>query len=205
MVQDKTIVKMVSLAYFGFSIALAIYYYSFLNMRDERFGALILALFLGFFAMFGGIGYVLKMFSEPDFTIENSWVKLRNAGTKDEYKDLFLRIRNKGKTKAIDCKVKIKVKGRGEDDYQLILPHPVYERRTSINSGDRIIVQLCQVPKKSLNVAIRTILQQPLVLPKGEKYVLEVRMTGDNFPRKKLHNIELDLSSWGNVGIVLDC
>jgi len=201
MVQDKTIVKFVSLAYLGLSLALVICCYLFLNWRGELV-MLIIALVGGFFVMLSGLGYVLKILSAPDFIIKNPRVDPYDVGTKDEFKDVLFKIRNKGKTKAIDCKFEIKVKDSGKEFVQLRKP---IDKKTSINSGDEITINLCNVRKISSNVIINTGINQCLLLDRGKKYPLELKITGDNFQVKKISDFELDLSSWKNIGIILDC
>jgi hypothetical protein len=204
MVQRKIVSFLFLLSYLVVSVAIILYLYCYTQFTDWV-GLISLLLFGGLFVL-EGLGQILKILRDPRLKIMGSGVKTDYVDTKDEFKDVYFVVVNEGKREAQGCRVKVKIKGISDDFEVLKLNFPSDDGRFNIEPNERKPVSLCHVEKKGLRVSI-PIVEHPYsrVLEKGQNYQLQFLFFGKNIEDRQVHRLRLDLSSWENVGIRLDC
>lgn len=138
--------------------------------------------------------------------IKSPRMEVHKPYVRDEVKSLFLDIRNNGKIEARGCQAKIKVVGKW-DEFETLLPDfPSTVETFNVLAKDKRTICLCQVRKQlptTTVIHIARIGTYP-ALTKGI-YDLDLRIVGENFANRKTHKLQLDISSWENIGIALDC
>lgn len=195
MVQGRTVTIICLLAYCIISVGVLFYANSFWTLTVGEWIALItLMVFAGVFVL-EGLNLILKQVDKPKIKIEGARVEIHNEGTEGAFKDLYFDIWNEGGQQASDSKVKVKVKGVWVD---LLASFPM-----DLYPDDKKSVHLCQVIKSDEKVKIGG--RSDSSLDRGQAYTLDMRFYGRNFKDRKSHRLKLDLSSWENIGIILDC
>lgn len=146
--------------------------------------------------------------------IKNPRVEIDNLGTKDEFKSLFFDIKNNGKIEAKECRITIVVKGILDNSREIVnpnLPTAIDRGVFNIMPNCPVSINLGQVTKERPTTC-EIYAEDPdakrlgrfVTLTKGT-YKLEASLAGRNFSHKKVHRFRLDLTSWENIGISLDC
>lgn len=195
MVQGRTVTIICLLAYCIISVSVLFYANSFWTLTVGEWIALItLMVFAGVFVL-EGLNLILKQVDKPKIKIEGTRVEIHNEDTEGAFKDLYFDIWNEGGQQASDSKVKVKVKGVWVD---LLWSFPM-----DLYPDDKKSVHLCQVIKSDEKVKIGG--RSDTSLDRGKVYTLDMRFYGRNFKDRKSHRLKLDLSSWENIGIILDC
>jgi len=201
MVQEKSVTLITLLAYFlVLACTIAYAYYNLALDAGNWIQLFILLIALGVF-MLEGLGQILRALKQSKLKIIDSRTETRNKGTEGEFKDIYFVIENVGGQQAEDCKIKTKVKRAWQDSCSLssgildIYPH------------DKKDIRLCQVVKSSREVEILCTCKDEKFPPLeiGETYEIEIEFYCRNFNDQKIHRLKLDLSSWNNIGIRLDC
>ncbi len=194
MVQGRIVAIISLVAYFIISITTIIYAYYCLNLEVSVWIPLIsLLVFAGVF-MLSGLGEILKVLRHPKLKIVDYNVNVEKKDTEGEYKDIFFIIQNVGGEEAVGCEIWMTVENY--DSYRLRgVPFPlVIDKKESIHF-QRVIKNTRKTSLLSRKYPI---------LDMGKVYDCKVRFYG-NFRDKKFHQFKLDLSSWENIGIILDC
>lgn len=146
--------------------------------------------------------------------IKNLRVEIQNLDTKHEFKNLFFDVENNGKTEAKGCRIKIVVKGIWDNTREIVnpnLPAAIDRGVFNIMPNYPVSINLGQVTKEQPTTC-EIYTEDPdakrlgrfVTLTKGT-YKLEISLVGRNFTHKKFHRFRLDLTSWKNIGIKLDC
>ena len=194
MVQGKTVSVLVLLLSLLISIFSLIYAYCFLELNVNDWIALGSLLLLGWIFMLSSLGEILKVLRQPKLKIVRSYVDIKNEGTTGEFKDVYCVIENAGGEKATDCEIEVTVEnhnsyclGCGTFDLKPDKKKPIRFQQIIKSTG-----KTSDTSEKSPTLII------------GHVYECEVTFYGKNF-RKKTRHLKLDLSSWENVGIILDC
>jgi archaellum component FlaG (FlaF/FlaG flagellin family) len=132
--------------------------------------------------------------------IINPRKEIHNQGTEHEFKSLLFDIKNNGKVEAKGCKAMLRVSGQWNES-ETLSPDSF-----NILAKDKYPIHLCTVEKKyktTTVILIKNTGTRP-ALTKGI-YDLDLCIVGENFANGKTHRLKLDLSSWENIGIKLDC
>lgn len=195
MVQGKHISILVVLSYLTAVVATILYLYHFTEFADWV-GLVSILLLVGIF-MLDGLAHILKVLKQPKLKILNPHVKTQNKGTRHEFKDVYFDVWNDSGQEAIEIQIKVKVKELWQDFY--LLP----PRYVDLIPDGRKTFHLCQPIKSEEKVIIGGIRNLPL--DRGQIYEVDIRLYGRNFRDRKTRRLKLDLSSWENIGIILDC
>jgi hypothetical protein len=140
---------------------------------------------------------IARMLKEPRLRIVDSIRQLHKEGSEGEFMDISLVIKNTGGERADDCIVYAKVKCVSENPYNISgVPF-------SLNAGDQKKIRFLQIIKSEQQV--RSLSGNSPTLDKGKLYEYEITFSGANFKDEKKHRLKLDLSSWENIGVILDC
>lgn len=143
-----------------------------------------------------GLNALLKMLGEPKLKIVRSKIEPYHKGTEGEYKDLYLIVKNIGGKEAIDCQIKAKARGMSQEPYYVTgVPF-------SLNAGNEKSIRFQQVIKSEQKVQPN--FGRGPIMERGKVYEYETNFYG-NFKDTKAHRLKLDLTSWENIRVVLDC
>jgi len=158
--------------------------------------ALSSLLVLGVSVLRYGLKALLKMLERPKLKIVRSKIESQYVGVAGEYKDLYLIVQNVGGQEAIDCLVKANVKSMSQEPYYVVgVPF-------SLNAGNEKNIRFQQVIKSEQKV--QPISEKGPIMDRGNIYEYEIYFYG-NFKDTKAHRLRLDLTSWENIGVILDC
>lgn len=185
---------MAILAYLAIIIAFIGYLLFYTNFSDWL--ALVSLFLSGGIVLGYGLNAILKMLGQPRMKIVGSKIESHNVGTEGEFKDVYLLVKNVGGKEAIDCLIKAKIRGMSQESYYLI------GTPFSLKAGDDRSVHFQQVIKNEQKV--RPLSEKASIMDRGNVYEYEINFYG-NFKDEKTHRLKLDLSSWENIRIILDC
>ena len=192
---DTRIVFLAILVCLTSIIAFVVYLHLYTSFSDWlALAALILSGVIVMERISSAIARILK---EPHLRIVDSRREVRNEGSAGELMDLYLTIKNSGGTQAEDCNMQAEVKGVLTHPYR-ITPMPF-----SLNAGDRKEIHFQQIIKSEQKV--RSLSNKSPTLNRGRIYEYEITFFGANFKDEKKHKLKLDLTSWDNLGVILDC
>jgi hypothetical protein len=159
-------------------------------------------------------GFKPYLIKNVSLKIKNIRVESSNVGTKHEFKDLIFDIKNNGKIEAIDSRIEVEAKDTWDNTREWVNPNlPVHIERGTFNiaPNDKKTIHFGYVDKKQPTTCLIYVqssdvqrLKEFTTLTKGI-YSLEIRFIGKNFTDNKIHRLKLDLSSWKNIGMKLDC
>lgn len=196
MVQARTVWIIALVSYLVVFITILTYAQSLKLLTGDWIQLFLLLVAVGVL-MFNFVGQILKALKQPKLKILNPQVKIQSKGTQGEFKDVDFDVWNDAGQEAIEIQIKVKVKGLWQDFY--LLP----PRYNDIIPDGRRTFRLCQPIKSEEKVVIGN--RKNLPLDRGKMYDIEIRFYGKNFRDRKTHRLKLDLSSWENIGIILDC
>jgi len=194
MVQGKTVSIIILLISLLISIFTLVYVHYFLELNINDWIALVSLLLLGWIFMLSGLGEILKVLRHPKLKIVDSDVKVEKKGTEGEYKDVFFIIQNVGGEEAVGCDVWVEVENHNSYRLSGVPFSLVIDKKRPIHF-QRVIKG---------NIKTSPLSENSPILDIGKVYDCRVRFYG-NFRDKKIHQFKLDLSSWENIGIILDC
>jgi hypothetical protein len=140
---------------------------------------------------------IARILKEPRLRIIGSRKEPHNEGSEGEFLDLYLTIKNTGGEQANDCDVYAEVKGVSKNPY--CITHMPF----SLKAGDSTEIHFQQIIKSEQKA--RSLSNKSPTLDKGRTYEYEITFFGANFKDEKKHRLKLDLSSWKNIGVILDC
>lgn len=183
------------LLYFTVVITFIVYLLFYTEFSDW----LVLAsLFLSGVIILGyGLNAILKMLGQPKLKIIGSKIESCKVDTEGEYKDVYFLVKNVGGQEAIDCLIRAKVKDTSETPYYVV--------RTpfSLQAGNDRPIHFQQVIKSEQK--IRPLSNKNPTLDRGRIYDYEITFFSANFKDEKKHRLKLDLTSWENIKVILDC
>lgn len=190
---DTKIILLAILVYLTIIIASFAYLFFYTSFSD--WWPLISLLPAGVLIL-SGLNALLKRLGRPKLKIVRSKIEPQNEGTEGEYKDLYLIVQNVGGEEAIDCLVKANVKSMSQEPYYVVgVPF-------SLNAGNEKNIRFQQVIKSEQKV--QPISEKGPIMDRGNIYEYEIYFYG-NFKDTKAHRLRLDLTSWENIGVILDC
>lgn len=142
--------------------------------------------------------WLSKIGEEPRLKIIGSRRESHNEGSEGEYIDIYLLIKNVGGARADDCNIHAMVKGVTKNSFYL--NHMPF----SLDANDeREGIHFQQIIKSGHNTSALT--EKSPKLEMGRIYEYEITFSGANFKDTKKHKLKLDLSSWENIKVILDC
>jgi len=190
---DTKIVFLAILVYLTIVIAFVAYLFPYMSF--SYWLALSSLLVLGVSVLRYGLKALLKMLERPKLKIVRSKIESQHVGAAGEYKDLYLIVQNVGGQEAIDCQVKAKVRGSQEPYYVAGVPF-------SLEAHNEKSIRFQQVIKSEQKVQPN--FGRGPIMDRGNIYEYEIYFYG-NFKDTKAHRLRLDLTSWENIGVILDC
>jgi len=158
----------------------------------------LLSLFLsGVLVLERILNAVLRILGEPRLKLVDSVRKPYNEDSEGEYMELYLTIKNIGGGQAIDCNIHAKAKNISKKPY-LISRIPF-----SLDAGVTAEILFHQIIKSEQTT--RSLFKNSPKLKRGEVYEYEIGFSGANFKDEKVHRLKLDLTSWENIRVIIDC
>jgi hypothetical protein len=186
------VIILLYLAFVGMVVAYLLYYTDFSGWLT-----LLSVILTGVVIMERFADRLSKILKEPRLKVIDSRRKSHGEGSEGEYLDIYLIIKNTGGEWAEDCKVYAKVKHISENSYNISgVPF-------SLNAGDSKEIHFLRIIKSEHKT--RDLTGGTPTLDRGKIYEYEITFSGANFEAKKKHRLKLDLSSWENIKVILDC
>lgn len=140
---------------------------------------------------------IARMLKEPRLKIVGFSKVVHNEDSEGEFIDLYFTVKNTGGDRAEDCEIRAKVKSISKDFYY------VTHMPFSLNAGIDTKIYFQQIIKNEQRT--RSLSKNSPILEIGKIYEYEIRFSGVNFKDEKKHKLKLDLSSWENIEVILDC
>ena len=191
----NAIILVIILLYLAFASVVIFYLFSYTNFLDWL--ALSALVFSGVIATERIAQWLSKIGEEPSLKIIGSTTEFHSKGSEGEYMEIFLIVKNAGGGTADDCKVLAMVDGVSTDFYY------VTNNSLSLVPDEKDSVRFQQIIKSEFTT--RSLTEGSPRLSGGKIYTFKIRFLGSNFKDKKLHTLKLDLSSWENIKVILDC
>lgn len=191
----NTIILVIILLYLAFAGMVILYLFSYTNFSEWlALSSLILS---GVIVVEKIADWLAKMMKEPRLRIVGSSRMLHGEGSEGEYLDIYLLIKNTGGEKADDCDIQAVVKGVTKESF--FLNHVPF----SLNAGNKKEIHFQQIIKNEHKT--RALMDKSPNLGMGRIFEYEITFSGANLEDKKKHRLKLDLSSWENIKVVIDC
>jgi hypothetical protein len=145
--------------------------------------------------MLEGLGQILKTLKQPKLKVVQSYVKLENEGTEGEYKDIYLMLRNIGHDQASDFQIMAEVKGISKSAYYIT-------HNLSLGTFPDKPILFQRIIKSTQKT--QSLSDGSPILAIGKVYEYRIWFCGGNLD-KRSQRLMLNLSSWEDIGVRLDC
>ena len=141
--------------------------------------------------------WLANLLKEPRLKVVSSRKDLQYEGSAGEFLNIYLLIKNVGGARAEDCDIQAVVKGVTKNPYFVNLEY------ISLNPKITKEILFQQIVKSKHKTQVSTKGSPELEL--GRVYEFKLTFSGSNLEDNKNQTLKLDLSSWENIKVILDC